>query len=141
MSKPRVDHIGVIVGDLDEAIAMLARVFDWRPDAVKEMAETGLRVAVFEAANVTVELLQYLAPGESFARAVMGGREGLNHITFAVDDIEAAMREMAAAGASAMAGFPRQGAGGRIAFFEPATTSGMLIEICEPDRGSRDRDL
>lgn len=133
MNKPHVDHVGIVVDDLEQAIAAFERLLGTPPSAVKELTDAGLRVAEFEVANLTIELLAYTGAGDGFAKSVMGARAGLNHVTLRVADVEAAVADFAAAGIRVMAGFPRPGAHGRIAFFEPETTAGALIEVCAPD--------
>jgi methylmalonyl-CoA/ethylmalonyl-CoA epimerase len=131
MSAPTIDHIGIIVGDLDAALERLKPLFG-APAQVKEIADAGLRVAEFHAANITIELLQYKGDAQ-FARRVMGERLGLNHISARVDDVERSLAALVAAGLKPMEGFPCQGAHGRVAFFEPDPVSGLLFEICQPD--------
>jgi methylmalonyl-CoA/ethylmalonyl-CoA epimerase len=131
MSAPHIDHVGILVADLEAALERLKPLFG-APAQVKELADTGLRVAEFHAANVTIELLQYTGDAQ-FARRVMGERLGLNHISARVDDVERSLAAFAAAGLKPMEGFPRQGAHGRVAFFEPDPVSGLLFEICQPD--------
>jgi methylmalonyl-CoA/ethylmalonyl-CoA epimerase len=133
MTGPHVDHIGIIVADLDAAARTFEVLFGAPPKAVKTLEEAGVRVAEFEAANVTIELIQYLEPGESFAKTVMGAREGINHLSLRVDDIAASIRILEGAGVRTMEGFPTQGAHGKVAFFDAATTHGLLFEVCEPD--------
>ena len=132
MSAPRIDHIGILVADLDAAVERLKPLFGDRI-RTRELVDVGLRVAEFQAANVTVELLQYTGPAE-FARRVMGERVGLNHVSARVADLEASLAALTAAGLKPMEGFPRRGAHGRVAFFEPDPASGLLFEICQPDR-------
>ena len=118
MSAPRIDHVGIIVADLDKAMAMFERLFGDGPSVVKEVAEIGIRLAKFEAENVTIELIQYLADGPSLGKRVMGEEPGLNHLAARVEDMDQAIAELAGAGLTPMEGFPRPGAEGRIAFFE-----------------------
>ena len=132
MNKPVISHIGVIVADLDAAVAMFKRLFCGGPASLKEMPEEGLRIAVFEAANVAIELLQYTGTNDELAKRVMGEAPGVNHISFGVGKLADAIAELEAAGAKTMEGFPRQGAHGRVAFFEPESTGGVLFEVCEP---------
>lgn len=101
--------------------------------AIKELPEVGLRVAELRAANVTVELLQYSGHDDGFARQVMGERLGLNHVSAEVASVDRALGALAAAGMRPMAGFPRRGAHGTVAFFEPDPVTGLLFEICQPD--------
>lgn len=137
MSAPRIDHIGVIVADLDKAIEMMARLIGSEPAYVKAMPEVGLRVAAFQAANVTIELLQYTSKEGGFAREVMGAATGLNHISAEVGNLDTALEELTGAGFQIKDGFPRAGAHGRVAFFEPDPVTGLLFEICQPDRGEK----
>jgi methylmalonyl-CoA epimerase len=137
MSATHIDHIGILVADLYEAVARLGPLFGGLPK-VKELADVGLRVAEFHAANVTVELLQYTGKNDEFARRVMGERLGLNHVSARVADVERSLAELRAAGLKPMAGFPRQGAHGRVVFFEPDAASGLLFEICQPDEDVED---
>ncbi len=131
MSAPTIDHIGILVADLDAALERLKPLFG-APAVVKEIADAGLRVAEFHATNVTIELLQYRGDAD-FARRVMGDRLGLNHISARVDDLGQSLATLMAAGFEPMEGFPRQGAHGQVAFFEPDPASGLLFEICQPE--------
>ena len=131
MSAPTIDHIGIIVADLDAALERLKPLFG-APSQLKEIADAGLRVAEFHAANVTIELLQYAGEAQ-FARRVMGERPGLNHVSARVDDLDRSLASLVAAGFKPMEGFPRQGAHGRVVFFEPDPVSGLLFEICQPE--------
>ena len=137
MNGPHIDHIGIIVADLDAAVSRLKPLFG-ECTRMKDLVDVGLRVAEFQAANVTVELLQYTGKNDAFARQVMGERLGLNHISVRVADVERSLAELRAAGLRPMEGFPRQGAHGRVAFFEPDAVSGLLFEICQPDPRAED---
>ena len=137
ISATHIDHIGIIVADLDAAVERLGALFGGAP-RIKELKDVGLRVAEFQAANVTVELLQYTGKNDAFARRVMGERLGLNHVSARVEDVERSLEALRAKGLKPMAGFPRQGAHGRVAFFEPDAVSGLLFEICQPDAHAED---
>lgn len=126
----RVDHIGIIVSDLDAAVAKLGVLFGEAQR--KDLPDVGLRVAEFRAENVTIELLEY-PKNADFARRVMGERIGLNHLSLAVESADRSIGALRDAGFIPMAGFPRQGAHGRVAFFEPDSASGLLFEVCQPD--------
>ena len=131
-SKPHVDHIGIIVADLESAIVTFAPMFGG-PPATKTLDDAGIRVAEFEAANITVELIEYCESGDSFAKTVMGAARGINHLSFRVEDVDQSIADLAASAVSVMDGFPTQGAHGTVAFFDPATTHGLLFEVCEPE--------
>ena len=131
MSPPRIDHLGIITRDLGAAIALFTRLFGEAPAMIKEMPEEGLRIACFEAANITIEFIQYMQDGPSRAKDVMGEGPGLNHLSVQVADMAASLGQLEAAGFKVMDGFPRQGVHGPVAFFEPDETTGLLIETCQ----------
>lgn len=137
MSVTHIDHIGIIVADLDAAVSRLKPLFGDRV-RIKDLADVGLRVAEFQAANVTVELLQYTGKDDAFARQVMGDRLGLNHVSARVENMDKSLADLRAAGLRPQAGFPRQGAHGRVAFFEPDPVTGLLFEICQPEAHAKD---
>lgn len=126
-----IDHIGIIVRDLDSAVELWEKIFGVKAVKIQEMPEVGLRIAHIEARNLSVELIQYATDDESFGRRVMGSSPGLNHISILVDNVDEAVRRCKESGARVQDGFPREGSKGRIAFFEPETTGGVLLEVCE----------
>jgi methylmalonyl-CoA epimerase len=127
-----IDHLGIVVADLDQAIARLSPLLG-TPDVVKELPEVGLRVAEIHAANLTIELLQYTDRGDvAFARRTMGEQPGLNHVSVRVDDVYASVAALAGHGFAPMDGFPRRGSHGRVAFFHPDPVTGLLFEVCQP---------
>ena len=131
-APPHIDHIGIIVADLDQAIERLRPLFGV-PARTRELAEVGLRVAEFDATNVVIELLQYTQGESGFAQQVMGQRLGLNHLSARVTDVEQSITDLRQAGFTPLPGFPRQGAHGRVAFFEPDAVTGLLFEVCQLD--------
>ena len=131
MTGPHIDHIGIIVENMDESVSLFERLFGIQPVALKEMHEVGLRIAQIKTANVDIELIQYITEEEGVARTVMGSRPGINHIAVRVDDVEASLKGFQDNGARLMDGFPRQGSHGPVAFFEPESTQAIFLEICE----------
>ena len=130
MSRPRIDHIGLMVADLEAAVERLRPVFG-DDVSFKDLPQYELRTATFQTANLAVELLQYTGEA-AFARAVMGNRLGLNHVSAEVADAEASIAALGERGFAVQEGFPADGAHGRVAFFEPDDVTGLLFEICQP---------
>ena len=131
MSVPHIDHIGIIVEDLDRSIAFFERLFNIKPTQIKDMTDVGLKIAQLQAENINIELLQYTDQGESFAKTVMGVKKGINHLSIQVKDIQATLSDLADGGVTVMEGFPRPGSHGTVAFLETDTTHDMLLEVCE----------
>ena len=130
MKRPYVDHLGIIVDNLDQAIELFERMFDLKPSKIKEMADVGLRIARLKAENIDIELIQYTSE-ENFGKRVMGLEKGVNHISINVEDMDAVLRDLEEKGIKTKEGFPRAGSHGLVAFFEPDTTEGILLEVCE----------
>jgi methylmalonyl-CoA epimerase len=133
MIKPHIGHVGGIVQDLDAAVEKLTDLLGVPPTSMKEIPDVGLKTAEFEAANVTLELLQYTDPEKGFAREVMGEEIGLNHLSVTVADMDEAIRSWTEKGLALTKGFPRRGAHGEVAFFETEPATGILFEVCRPD--------
>ncbi|HEY5632866.1 MAG TPA: VOC family protein [Burkholderiaceae bacterium] len=133
MNAPRIDHIGIIVEDLDAAVAALAKMLPGAPVVRRSLPDAGLEVAEFAAANVIVELLAYTDRGDGLGREVMGSAAGVNHLSLSVADLDAALARLRADGVEPAAGFPRRGAHGRIAFLPRDPHTGLLFELCQPD--------
>ena len=96
------------------------------------MAEQKVNVAFIPITDSEVELLESTDPDGPVAKYISARGEGVQHIAFRVDNIEAALSELKAKGVRLIDQEPRHGAGGaRIAFIHPKETNGVLVEICE----------
>ena len=129
---PRVDHIGVIVSDLERAIEHLSQMLEGLMPQRRDLPEVGLRIAEFQTENLNIELIAYDATAY-FAREVMGSGAGINHLSLQVKDIDGAIARLTGAGLRLRQGFPRHGAHGTVAFFDRDDATGLLLEICSQD--------
>lgn len=141
MKAPRVDHVGIIVEAMEPAVAVMRKMLPGAPVRHRSMPEVGLEVTEFLAENIIVELLHYTTQQPSLARLTMGSAMGMNHLSVSVPDIDAALLALAADGIEPVAGFPRQGAHGRIAFLDYDLRTAMRIELCQPEAAANDEDL
>lgn len=132
MKVPRIDHIGIIVSDLDLAVTKFSLLLEGLAPERRDLPEVGLRIAEFETENLRIELIAY-DRGSEFARRVMGSEPGINHISLQVEDINGTIDKLAAAGLRMQDGFPRRGAHGEVAFFERDAATHLLLEICAPE--------
>ena len=132
MGSCRIEHIGIVVEDLERSLALFEGLLGLKAAGIKEMAEVGLRVASLQAENIRIELLQYTSGGSDFGRRVMGAGTGYNHIAVQVDEMAPVLEQWSSAGARLQGGFPRAGSHGQVAFFEEDSTGGLLLELCEP---------
>ncbi len=128
----KVDHLGIAVKDLDAATAVW-EALGLRCEGVEEVPTEKARIAMLPVGESRVELLESTHPDGVIARFVEKRGEGLHHIAFAVEDIEAAMARLRDQGFRLLDESPRPGAGGRrVAFIHPKSTSGVLVELVEP---------
>ncbi len=134
MKKPHIGHVGIIVKDMDCAVEKLTELLGVPPARVKEIPDVGLKTAEFEMANLTLELLQYTNDEACFAKEVMGEKPGLNHLSVTVNEVNEAIRTWTEKGLVLTEGFPRNGAHGRVAFFQTEPNTGILFEVCQPDK-------
>jgi methylmalonyl-CoA/ethylmalonyl-CoA epimerase len=128
----RVDHIGIAVSNLDEAVKLYKDVLGLELHGTEVVEEQKVKVAFFPVGDTEIELLESTSPDGPIARFIEAKGQGIQHIAFRVDDIEAALAEMREKGMRLIDEKPRYGAGGaKIAFLHPKSTNGVLIELCE----------
>lgn len=128
----KVDHIGIAVNNLEESIKFYEEVLGLKLHGTEVVEEQKVKVAFLPVGDTEVELLEATAPDSPIAKFIEAKGQGVQHIAFKVEDIEAALEEMRAKGIRLIDEKPRYGAGGaRIAFLHPKSTNGVLIELCE----------
>jgi len=123
-------HIGIVVDDLEPAIAQLERLVGV-PAGDRWQSDVGVRVAFFEVAGTRIELVEYTGPIVERFGPAMARRDGVHHLCFRVDDLGRALADVTRRGFSIVPGFPVDGAHGRIAFLEPEPATGLIVELCE----------
>ncbi len=134
MDLSRIDHVGVAVKNLEEALSFYEGVLGLKAAGVEVVEEQKVKVAFLPLGDSEIELLESTEPDGPIARYIEknGGNGGVQHIAVRVDDIEAAIAEMKEKGMKMIDETPRYGAGGaRIAFCHPKTSMGVLLELCE----------
>jgi len=130
--KPFIHHIAVVVRDLDASLALYRDGLGLNVAERREVPEEGVEIARLPTGAGEIELLRPLDRESSVARFLERRGEGLHHVCLAVDDIEAAMARLRAAGARLLSKEPRVGAHGvRYAFVHPRSAHGVLLELYE----------
>lgn len=125
-------HVGIAVRSLEEAIARWTRSLGFRHVDTITLDAMGLRIAFLEAGGTEIELLEPIRPDSPVAKYLEKRGEGIHHLSFHVDDIEAALKDAAAAGLELIDRTPREGSHGtKIAFVHPRSLGGVLVEFCE----------
>ncbi len=132
MKIKRVNHLGIIVGDLDEAVQSFTDHLGLRLDHVEQYGDE-LDIAFLPCGETLVELIKPRTEEGSNAEYLREHGPGIQHVAFEVDDIDAALEELGKRGVEPLGDAPLPGAGGtRIAFLDPQAFGGILVELCEP---------
>jgi methylmalonyl-CoA/ethylmalonyl-CoA epimerase len=101
-------------------------------EGTETVAEQKVTTAFFPVSESEVELLESTAPDGPVAKYIEKRGQGIQHVAFRVEDIEAALAELKEKGIRLIDEVPRMGAGGaKIAFLHPKATNGVLVELCE----------
>jgi len=128
----KVDHIGVAVSNLEEALKIYTDVLGLKLHGTEVVEEQKVRVAFMPVGDTEIELLESTDAEGPIAKFIEKRGEGIQHVAFRVDDIEEALEQMRQQGVRLIDEKPRYGAGGaRIAFLHPKATGGVLVELCE----------
>lgn len=127
-----IDHLGIAVKSIAEGRAFWNGVLGLPFAGAETVAEQKVTTAFFPVGESEVELLESTAPDGPVARFIEKKGEGIQHIAFRVEDLDAALAELKERGVALIDATPRRGAGGtRIAFLHPKATGGVLVELCE----------
>jgi len=128
-----VDHIGVGVNKLDEAITLYCDVLGLRLEGIHVVEEQKVRVASLSTGGETrIELLEPTGSESPVAKFIERRGEGVHHIALKVRNIEAVLEELKEKGLKLVDEKPRMGVGGaKIAFIHPKSTRNVLLELCE----------
>ncbi len=129
----RIDHIGVAVSSIDESISLYKDAFEMAEQHRETVEAQGVKAVLLEIGEGHVELIEPLSPESSVAKFIERNGEGMHHVAYQTDDIEATLEKVRAAGLRLIDEEPRVGIrGSRVAFLHPKATGGVLTEIVEP---------
>jgi lactoylglutathione lyase/methylmalonyl-CoA/ethylmalonyl-CoA epimerase len=130
----KIDHIGIAVKSIDEALKFYTETLGLKCSGVEEVAEQRVKTAFIPSGDSEIELLESTSEDGPIAKFIEKRGEGIQHIALRVDDIEKALEELKAKGVVMIDEKPRYGAGGaKIAFIHPKSTKGVLLELCQRD--------
>ena len=128
----KIDHVGIAVRNLAEAIAHYTTLCGRGPDHLEEVASQKVKVAMFSVGESRVELLMATAPDSPIAKFIDKRGEGMHHVCFKVANLEEALARMKNAGMEVVSGAGGEGAGGsRVAFLHPKSLMGVMVELVE----------
>jgi methylmalonyl-CoA/ethylmalonyl-CoA epimerase len=128
----RIDHIGVAVEDLDEAVELYTKRLGMSLQHRETVEEQGVEAVLVGVGSSHVELLRPLGPETAVGRFLQRNGPGMHHVAYGTDDIDSALEEVRAAGLRLIDEQPRTGIrNSRVAFVHPKSTGGVLTELVE----------
>jgi len=131
-AKMTLDHIGIAVADLDQALAFYRDALGLEIEAPEEVPSQRVRARFVPVGDVALELLEPTAADSPVATFIGKRGPGVHHLTLRVDDLHGALARLKARGVRLVDEAPREGAGGAlVAFIHPASTHGVLVELTQ----------
>jgi methylmalonyl-CoA epimerase len=128
--KVTIDHIGIAVSSISEALAFYRDALGLEVEAPEEVASQRVRAHFIPTGESALELLEATSDDSPIAKYLAKRGPGIHHVTLRVDDISAALAQLKARGVRLIDDVPRPGAhGSRVAFIHPSSTDGVLIEL------------
>jgi methylmalonyl-CoA epimerase len=130
MEARGIHHLGLAVVDLDEAIDTYEKLFGGRLEHRDELPDQGVEAASVLVGDSRVELLAASGPDTPVGKFLAKRGPGMHHVAYRVDDVGAALRDLANAGAELIDATPRRGLFGlQVAFVHPDAAHGVLTEV------------
>jgi len=132
MNILKIDHLGIAVNSIDEGKNFWTDVLGLKFEGSETVEAQKVTTAFFPVGESEVELLESTSPDGPVAKFIEKKGQGIQHVAFRVDNIDAALEELKEKGIRLIDEKPRVGAGGaKIAFLHPKATQGVLVELCE----------
>ena len=128
----RIEHLGIAVKELSASIPLFEQLLNTPCYKTEEVATEGVSTAFFQTGESKIELLEATNEQSPIAKFIAKKGEGIHHIAFEVENIEAEMKRLAALGFELLNETPKNGADNKlVAFLHPKTTNSVLIELCQ----------
>jgi methylmalonyl-CoA/ethylmalonyl-CoA epimerase len=128
----KVEHIGIAVKNVEQANILYTQLLGVAPYKSELVATEGVITSFFKTGESKIELLEGTSPESPITKFIEKKGEGIHHIAFEVEDIEAEMKRLKELGFTLLSDKPKRGADNKlICFVHPKSTGGVLIELCQ----------
>jgi methylmalonyl-CoA/ethylmalonyl-CoA epimerase len=128
----KVDHIAVVVRNLDESLQLYSNLFGAKPSKIEILPQQGVKAALLPIGEGgEIELLEPIDPQGSVAKFLESRGEGVHHICLEVDNVDQELCTLADKGVQLIDKQGRPGLAGKIGFLHPKSTKGVLIELAQ----------
>lgn len=127
-----VEHIGIAVKNIADSNSLFIKLFNIEPYKQEAVESEGVTTSFFKINETKIELLEATNPESAIAKFIEKKGEGIHHLAFEVDDIEAEMERLKAEGFVLLNEQPKNGADNKlVCFLHPKGTNGVLVELCQ----------
>ena len=139
MKISKIEHIGIAIKDIEQGVSFYRDVLGLATEPITRDEATGAAMAFVNIGESALELMSPLedpptgSTGDIMRKFITNKGEGIHHMAVAVDDIEAALKELEQKGVTLIDKVPRPGAHGKVAFVHPKSAYGILLELCQPE--------
>ena len=128
----KIEHLGIAVKDLNASTALYEQLLNTPCYKTEEVASEGVNTAFFRVGESKVELLEATSAESPIAKFIEKRGQGIHHVAFEVENIEAEIKRLGALGFEVLNEVPKKGADNKlVCFLHPRTTGGVLIELCQ----------
>ena len=128
----KLEHIGIAVKDLAASNALFEELFGEGPYKMEDVDSEGVRTSFFKSGTTKIELLESIAEGSAIERFIDARGEGIHHLAFEVEDIQAEMKRLEGQGFRLLNTQPKRGADNKwVCFLHPKSTNRVLVELCQ----------
>ena len=128
----QIEHIGIAVKALETSIPLFEQLLNTPCFKTETVATEGVNTAFFQTGESKIELLEATRDDSPISKFIAKKGEGIHHIAFAVEHIEAEMKRLQALGFELLNEIPKKGADNKlVCFLHPKGTNGVLVELCQ----------
>jgi methylmalonyl-CoA epimerase len=128
----KIHHIGIVVRNLEESYAFYRDTLGLPVHKEAVVEDQGVKAALLTIGNSEIELLEPINDNGGVAKFLKRRGEGLHHVCFETDDVQAELDATRAKGVPLIDQAPRKGLAGMICFLHPKATHGVLVEYAQP---------
>jgi methylmalonyl-CoA/ethylmalonyl-CoA epimerase len=128
----RIEHIGIAVENMNESIELYEQLLNTPCYKRESVASESVETAFFKVGESKIELLEASDPNSAIAKFIAKKGQGIHHIAYEVENIQAEMKRLEALGFELLNKEPKRGADNKlVCFLHPKTSGGVLVELCQ----------
>jgi methylmalonyl-CoA/ethylmalonyl-CoA epimerase len=128
----KIEHLGIAVKNLEQSNELFTKLLGKAPYKTEVVESEGVSTSFFMTGENKIELLEATNPDSPIAKFIEKKGEGIHHIAFEVEDIEAEMKRLQGEGFILLNETPKRGADNKlVCFLHPKSANGVLVELCQ----------